>query len=236
MVSKKVLFEDGSKKIIESDMDDQLILSFTDTISANDGSKQTKVKGKGAINNAISSHLFEYLESYHILTHFISKLNEKEMKVKKTEMVPIDVVVSNVVTGDLCKRLKQKEGNVLHSPHIEYFHKNSDIKHQFIEESQILKQSIATPEELKILTRMVIKINALLKPFLKRRKIKLVESRLQFGKYRGHLILTGELTPDTCRLWDSDSDEKMDRDRFLQDLGEIEENYQEIHNRIFGRD
>lgn len=235
-MSKKVLSEDGSKKIIESDMDDQLILSFTDTISANDGSNQTKVRGKGAINNAISSHLFEYLESYHILTHFILKLNEKEMTVKKAELIPLDVIISNILTGDLCKRLKQKEGIVLQSPHIDYFHINNDQKHRLVEESQILEQSIATPEELKILKRMVLKINALLKSFLERRKIKLVESRLQFGKYRGHLILTGELTPDTCRLWDSDSDEKMDRDRFLQDLGDIEENYQEIHDRIFGRE
>ena len=236
MTSKKVLYEDGSKKIIESDNSDQLILSFTDTISTPNGSKQTKIKGRGAINNAISCHLFDYLESYNISTYFISKSHENEMTVKNVEMLPFEVVVSNVATGELCKKLKVKEGNELQAPFIEYAYKNDNNNREIIDEIALLQLNITTTEDINNLSMLVLKINALLKSFLERRKIKLVDCLLQFGKHRGHYILGGELSPDTCRMWASNSEEKMGEDRFLQDLGKIEEGYQEIHNRIFGGD
>ena len=233
MTSKKVLYEDGTKKILESDSSDQLILSFTDTISTPNGSTQKKIKGRGAINNAISCHLFDYLESYNILTYFISKSNDKEMTVKKVETLPFEVLISNVATGALCKKLKVKEGNVLDAPVIEYAYKQTNGDREIIDETALLKINVTTAEEIKTLNMLVFKINALLKSFLERRNIKLVDSLLQFGKYRGHFILAGELSPDTCRMWDRNSDEKMDKDSFLQDLGNAEQGYQEIHNRIF---
>lgn len=236
MTSKKVLFEDGSKKIIETDSNDQLILSFTDTIISANGSKQKKIKGRGAINNAISCHLFDYLESYNILTYFISKSNEKEMTVKKVEMLPFEVLVSNVATAVLGKKLKIKEGQALEAPVIEYILKQANGAREIIDETNLLNQNVTTMEEKNTLSMLVLKINALLKSFLERRNIKLVDCLLQFGKYRGHFILGGELSPDTCRMWDSNSDEKMNKDRFLQDLGKTEEYYLEIHNRIFGGD
>jgi len=233
LTSGKVLFDNGSKRIIESDSEDQLVQSFCDYVATDDGSKKTKVKNKGAINNAISAHLFEYLESFHIMTYFISKLNEREMKVRRLEMIPLSVVITNIATGAFCKRSGLKEGQVLKAPTLEYIDINPESKNSVLDDVQILDREIVTPDELKIISRMTLKTNALIKAFLHRRKIKLVDCRLRFGKHKGHIIIAEELTPDTCRLWDSDTDEKMDKDRFLLNLGQLDQKYQEVYDRIF---
>jgi phosphoribosylaminoimidazole-succinocarboxamide synthase len=233
LATKKVLFDNGSKRLIEYNSEDQLVQSFSDYVTSTDGSKKSKVKNKGTINNAVSAHLFEYLESYHVMTHFISKLNEREMIIKNIRLFPLDVVLTNIASGEFCKRAGLKEGKVLEAPVLEYFYRNADMKNSILSTSQILEQNILSADELNTISRMSFKINALMRAFLKRRQINLVDCKLRFGKHKNHIILADELTPDTCRLWDLETNEKLDKDRFLLSLGELDQKYQEVYDRIF---
>lgn len=234
-VKKKKKFYEGKAKILyETDDENVLIQEFKNDASAFDGKKKGAIKGKGAINNQISAHLFTFLESYHIPTHFIKVQSDAAMAIKRLNMIPLEVVVRNIATGSYVKRFNVKEGKPFEQPVIEFFLKD-DAKHDpIISKDEILASALATPEELRLIERYAQKINAVLKAFFARRDIVLVDFKLEFGRTKtGKIILADEISPDTCRLWDVKSGEKMDKDRFRHDLGKVEEAYQEVHRRVF---
>lgn len=230
---KKKLYEGKAKILFETDSEDYLIQEFKDDATAFDGKKKGKIKGKGTVNNQISAHLFNFLESYHIPTHFVKLLSDDSMVVKRLEMVPVEVVMRNLATGSLVKRYDVEEGMELESPILEFYLKD-DAKHDpMINTDHIVSFGHATNEEVNQIKRYAQKINAVLKAFFERRGLILVDFKLEFGRGKNARIVLGdEISPDTCRLWDSETREKMDKDRFRQDLGKVEEAYQEVLNRV----
>lgn len=231
---KKKVYEGKAKILYETDNEELLVQEFKDDATALDGLKKGTIKGKGAINNQISAHLFKYLESYHVPTHFVKVHSDNAMIVKKLEMIPVEVVMRNIATGSLVKRYGVKEGQELEHPILEYYLKDDQKHDPLINEHHILAFGHANAEELKIIARLAQKINAVLKSFFYRRNILLVDFKLEFGRYKNNKILLGdEISPDTCRLWDIESGEKLDKDRFRKDLGKVEEAYQEVRKRIF---
>ena len=234
MSGKKVLYEDGSKKVIESDSADQLVQSFTDNIVSSDGKKSSKVRGKGSINNAIAVHLFDYLESYNVTTHFMTRLNEREMQVRKTDLYPITIQIYNLATPALKKRYVKNVKTELTLPIVEFYQGkdrlNDPINNVFTDQAL----EIASEDELRIMSRDGLKINALIKPFFERRNLDLTDVKLQFGKYRGRVILSSEITPDTCRLIDSETGDVLSSERFDKDMGSLAESYRNVHERIIG--
>ena len=234
LADKKLLYESRAKKIYETDSEDQLIQEFNDNVVLRDGEKKGKVKGKASINNTISAHLFEYLESYNILTHYLAKDSEKEMLIKRTEVIPVEVIIRNYVTGDLSKRFDMEEGMLLPAPVSEYYFLESKLKDPMINESHMVALQLCNQEEAYSITKSAFKINAILKAFFERRNITLAEINIRFGKYKGHVIAVDEISPDVCRLWNAETNEKLDIDRFILNLGNVERGYQEIHNRLMG--
>jgi len=234
MASKKILWENGTKKVFETNNEDQLLLEFTDSFITSDGEKKGKIKGKSHYNANLSSRLAEYLESYHVMTYFISKESENELLVKKTDVLPVEIVITNVASGGLCRRFGLEEATELEAPMIEYYYENDKIKNPLINDSHLLALKLASTEEVRSIVRILPKINALLKSFFERRKFKLVELRCKFGRYKGHMILASELTPEYFKLWDSETNEKYDVERFASNLSKIEEIYLTIQNRALG--
>ena len=234
MEKKELLYEGKAKKLYLTDNPDQLIQEFKDDATAFDGKKKGKIKGKGAINCQISSFLFKYLDSYHVPNHFIEKISDNEMLVKRVEIIPIEVVMRNIASGSLTKRFGIKEGKVLEYPILEHYLKDDKRHDPFINEHHAYAFNYATPDEMKTIERISSKVNAILKSFFQRRGIKLVDFKLEFGRFKGKILLADEISPDTCRFWDAETNKKLDKDRFRQDLGEIEEAYQEILNRVCG--
>lgn len=229
---KKKIYEGKAKILYETNNPDQLIQEFKEEATAFDGTKKGKIKNKGVINNKISSHLFRYLESFNVPTHFIAESGEDEMVIRKMQMIPVEVVMRNIATGSLVKRSGVKEGQVLEKPLLEFYLKD-DAKHDpMIDESYILSNGLATSEELRIISRLAAKVNAVLKSFFWRRNLKLVDFKLEFGRCKNKILLGDEISPDTCRLWDAKTDKKMDKDRFRQDLGGVEDAYEEVLRRV----
>ena len=234
MASKKALYEDESKKVFETDADDQLMLSFTDTIISLDGKKKGKMRGKGNINNAIAAHLFEYLESFHIRTHFISKINEREMQIRKTEKIPISVKINNFATADLTKRFGFEKNATLPVPVVEYYYEQEKLNNPVINDTHAASLGIASEDDMRTIMHDSLKINALLKPFFERRNINLVGLTLSFGKYKGRIVLTSAIIPDTCHLWDLDTSDNLDRARYDGELAKVSDAYKEVFARIIG--
>ena len=232
MSSKKLLDEAGAKKIYEGESEDQLILAFNDNLIDTDGKLIGKIRGKGAKNNDISSQIFEYLESYNVLTHFISKLSDKEMQVKKSEKLPLTIIASNAVDKSLSKRFGMEEGSLLKSPVVEYYYNNDKLKNPILNESHINALNLISQEEIHYLGRTVAKVNAILKSFFERRKMILVELRLTLGRYKNYLLVGDELSPDTCKFWSINGDNNIDKDVFHYDKGKVEDIYKKIVTQI----
>lgn len=230
---KKKLYEGKAKILYETDHEDYLIQEFKDDATAFDGEKKGKIKSKGSVNNQISAHLFNFLESYHVPTHFHRPMSDNSMVIKRLNMVPLEVVMRNVATGSYVKRNKVDEGKELDSPVLEFFLKD-DTKHDpLIEEEDILSSGHATDSELQQIRRYAQKTNAVLRAFFIRRNVVLVDFKLEFGRNKsGRIVLADEISPDTCRFWDSETSEKLDKDRFRQDLGKVEAAYQEMLRRV----
>ncbi|MDZ7261572.1 MAG: phosphoribosylaminoimidazolesuccinocarboxamide synthase [candidate division KSB1 bacterium] len=234
MKKKKKIYEGKAKKLYTTDSPEQLIQEFKDEATAFDGTKRGLIKGKGAINNQISAHLFTFLESYLIPTHYIKTLTEKDMLIRKLDIIPIEVVMRNIAAGSLCKRYGIEEGKELEYPILEYYLKDDARHDPMINESHAIAFGYAKPEEMRSIERMASKINAVLKSFFLRRELKLVDFKLEFGRYKGKILLGDEISPDTCRLWDAITGKKLDKDRFREDLGEITEAYEEVRKRVLG--
>jgi len=231
---KKVLFEDGSKKVSETESEDQLLQAFTDNIVSTDGKKNGRVKGKGVINNAIAIHVFEFLESYHLKTHFMNKENEREMKVKNTEKVPITIEIHNISSPQLSKKYGFEKKSQLPVPVIEFYYNNSKLNRPMINEFHATALEVCTQDEMRTMARDALKANAILKPFFERRNINLAGFRLQFGRYKGHLIINSEIIPDTCWLIEKETGDPIGHECFDRDLGNVSETYRDVHERIVG--
>ena len=236
MSNKKLLDEVGAKKIYEGDSEDRLILTFNDSMVDADGNLKGKVKGKAAKNNDISSQIFEYLESYNVMTHFISKLSDKEMQVKKSEILPLEIIVSNAVDKSLSKRFGIEEGSLLNAPIVEYYYKNEKLKNPIVNESLINALNLIGQDEVHYLGRTVVKVNAVLKSFFERRNMILVELRITLGRYKSYLLVGDEISPDTCIFWSINNENIIDKDIFSYDKGKVEEIYQNIVKQISIRD
>ena len=226
------IYEGKAKIIYNTSNPDLVIQYFKDDASAFNGVKKGTIVDKGVMNNHISSRIFQYLESEGVETHFVETLNDREMLVKKLDIIPVEVVLRNIAAGSLCKRLGIDEGMVLDKPILEFFYKSDPLGDPMINECHVDVFGWATKQEVEILKSEGLKINDLMVQFFKERNIRLVDFKLEFGRHKGGVLLGDEISPDGCRLWHWETNEKMDKDRFRFNLGSVEEKYQEVYDLI----
>lgn len=222
------LYEGKAKVLYATDNPDLLIQYFKDEATAFDGKKKGIIKEKGILNNKISSRIFQYLEDKGIPTHFVERPSDREMVIKKLEIIPIEVVVRNIAAGSLAKRMGVEEGTPLKKTILEFYYKSDPLGDPMINDFHIEAFGLAQKFEVDVLKEMGLEINGYLSKFFDERGITLVDFKLEFGRHKGQILLGDEITPDGCRLWDKQTKEKMDKDRFRRDLGKIEEAYQEV--------
>ena len=232
MDKKDVLYEGKEKILYVTEDPNQLIQVFKDDLLAFHGTKRGGFEGKGKICNAISTLLFEYLENYHVATHFIRNLGDNEMLVRRLEMIPVEVRVSNIATATLAKTYDIEEGRVLNYPIIEYYLKDDRLGDPMINEHHAYAMGYATQDEMKMISRIASKVNAIFKSFFERRGLILVDFKIEFGKQERSLLVGDEISPDTCRIWDKKTNKKMDKDRFRFDMGGVDKVYAELYERI----
>jgi phosphoribosylaminoimidazole-succinocarboxamide synthase len=228
------IYEGKAKKVFATSDDALIIQEFKDDATAFNGVKKGQITGKGVINNALSAYLFKYLESFGVPTHFVEKLSDREMLCKKLDILKLEVVMRNICAGSLVKRLGRTEGEELPYPILELYFKNDALGDPLINEYHAYAFGLAKPEELDEVKQYAMKINAILKAFFARKGLKLVDFKLEFGKHNGKILLGDEISPDTCRFWDAETNKKLDKDRFRQDLGNVEDAYIEIQKRVIG--
>ncbi len=224
---------EGKAKILYTTKDpDLLIQYFKDEATAFNAQKKGTIDQKGIMNNRIASKIFEYLQAEGIVTHYVKTLSDREMLVKKVDIVPIEVIIRNRAAGSLCRLLGLKEGLELACPILEYCYKDDALGDPLINEYHIRALKFATDDEMKKISAMAFKINDLLKKFFLQLNIELIDFKIELGRYKGEVILADEISPDTCRLWEVGTGNKLDKDRFRRDLGNVEEAYQEVLRRV----
>lgn len=230
----EMIYEGKAKKVFSTDNPDIVLVDYKDDATAFNGIKKGTIIGKGVVNNKVSNHLFRLLESKGIPTHYEKELSDRETLVKKVQIVPIEVIVRNIAAGSLSKRLGLSEGTKLKSTVLEYCYKNDELGDPMINDYHVRAMGLATEQELKTIADYSLKINDILTQYLKEMNIELIDFKLEFGRYKDKIILADEISPDTCRFWDSNTGEKLDKDRFRRNLGKVEEAYQEILHRLMG--
>ncbi len=235
MEKREQLYEGKAKKVFLTDNPDYVIVSYKDDATAFNGVKKGTIEGKGVVNNRMSNHLFGLLEKEGIPTHFVEELNDRETVVKRVEIVPVEVIVRNIAAGSLSKRLGLEEGTKLQSTVLEFSYKDDELGDPMINDYHIAALQLATRDEMEQIAAMSFKVNAFLSDLLKSINVELIDFKLEFGRFKGEIILADEISPDTCRFWDSKTGEKLDKDRFRRDLGNVEEAYQEMMKRLMGR-
>ena len=234
MEKLRKLYEGKAKILYETADHDLLIQHFKDDATAFNAAKRGTILRKGVLNNQISTRVFQHLEGQGIPTHFVRSLSDRDMLVRRLEIILIEVVVRNTVAGSLAKRLGLEEGTPLPSPILEFYYKSDALGDPMINDDHIRFLGLASPAEVQAIREQALKINAALLQFLAQRDILLVDFKVEFGRHHGRMLLGDEITPDGCRLWDRSTREKMDKDRFRRDLGRVEEAYQEVHRRVCG--
>ena len=232
MEKKELLYEGKAKKVYTTENPDVLIVDYKDDATAFNGVKKGTIIGKGVVNNRMTNHIFRMLEEKGIPTHYIEELSDRETAVKKVEIVPLEVIVRNVAAGSFSKKLGIEEGFKLLSPTLEFSYKNDELGDPMINDYYAVAIGAATREEINKITELVFKINEILVDYFKSIKVDLIDFKVEFGRYKGQIILADEISPDTCRFWDSETHEKLDKDRFRRDLGHVDEAYEEIYRRI----
>lgn len=233
MTKKDQLYEGKAKKVFKTDDPELLIVSYKDDATAFNGLKKGTIVGKGVINNKMSNLLMQHLEKVGIPTHFVKELSDRDTLVKKVSIVPLEVIVRNIAAGSFSKRYGVEEGFVFDTPTIEFSYKNDELGDPLMNEYHAVAMKLATPEEIETITGYAFGVNEQLKAFWKECGITLVDFKLEFGKTTdGSLVLADEISPDTCRLWDSKTGEKLDKDRFRRDLGGVENAYAEVMKRL----
>ena len=229
------IYEGKAKKVFATDDPNLVIVDYKDDATAFNGLKKGSIAGKGVINNRMSNHMMRKLEAEGIPTHLIEELSDRETAVKKVSIVPLEVIVRNISAGSFAKRFGVEEGIVFENPTIEFSYKNDDLGDPLMNAYHAVALKVATWEEIDLIKNYAFRINTLLKGFLKSVGIDLVDFKLEFGKTSdGKIVLADEISPDTCRLWDEVTHEKLDKDRFRRDMGGVEDAYQEVMRRLMG--
>jgi phosphoribosylaminoimidazole-succinocarboxamide synthase len=232
MEKLEMLYEGKAKKVYKTNNDKQYIVDYKDDATAFNGVKKGTIIGKGVVNNKMSAALFSLLEENGIPTHQIELLSDRESLVKAVTILPLEVIVRNVSAGSLAQRLGIEEGIPMKETVLEFSYKNDDLGDPMINDYHIYAMEFATREQLDTVKKYALKVNEILSKFFLERNIKLIDFKLEFGLYDGQVILADEISPDTCRLWDAETNKKLDKDRFRRDMGGVEEVYQEVLNRI----
>jgi len=229
------LYEGKAKKVYATENEDLVIVSYKDDATAFDGQKKGTIVGKGVVNNRMSNYLMQVLEKQGIKTHFVEELNDRETVVKKVSIVPLEVIIRNISAGSFAKRYGVEEGIVFDEPTIEFSYKNDDLHDPLINDYHALALKLATKDEINQIKSMAFKVNEVLKAYFIKLGVKLVDFKLEFGRLKdGTIVLADEISPDTCRFWDAKTNEKLDKDRFRRDLGNVEDAYKEMMHRVFG--
>ncbi|WP_426984039.1 phosphoribosylaminoimidazolesuccinocarboxamide synthase [Brevibacillus borstelensis] len=235
MEKREQLYEGKAKRIYRTSLDNQYWVEYKDDATAFNGEKKATITGKGELNNRITAIFFTMLKQRGIDNHFIRLLSPTEQLVRQVEIIPLEVVVRNIAAGSLAKRLGMKEGTVLPQPVVEFYYKDDALGDPLVNPSHIKAMGIASEEDLAALERLGLMVNDVLQPYLRERGILLVDFKLEFGRTpEGEILLADEISPDTCRFWDAETGEKLDKDRFRRDLGKVEEAYQEMLKRLGG--
>ena len=228
-----LLYEGKAKQVYSTENKNEFIVYFKDDATAFNGEKKAKISSKGILNNKISTIMFEMLHENQINTHFLKSLSDTEMLVKKVEILPLEVIVRNITAGSFCKKYGIEEGIVLDEPIFELCYKNDEYGDPMLNDDHAVAMNLATREEIAFLKEQTLKINELMKDFFLKMNLKLVDFKLEFGKdSEGNIILADEISPDTCRLWDVNTNEKLDKDRFRKDLGDLVQGYEEVLARM----
>lgn len=229
------MYEGKAKKVFATDDENLCIVSYKDDATANNGLKKGTIMGKGVINNRVTNYLMKLVESKGVPTHFVEEINDRETVVKKVSIVPLEVIVRNIAAGSLAKRLGLEEGTKLKRTVLEYCYKDDALGDPMVNEYHILAMEYATKEELDLIAKYSFMVNDILTEYLKDANIELIDFKLEFGKTAdGTIVLADEISPDTCRFWDSVTKEKLDKDRFRRDMGGVEDAYQEVMKRLLG--
>ena len=232
MEKQKLLAQGKAKSMYETDSESVLLMEFRDDASAFDGKKMSALNNKGKVNNQFNAFILDLLAKQGIETHFIETTSTHESLVKKLDMFPIECVVRNRATGSLCRRLGVEDGLILDPPLFEFFLKDDALGDPLINENHILSLKWASQSDIDEMKRLTFQVNEILRELFDKANLILVDYKLEFGKFEGRVLLGDEFTPDGCRLWDKDTLEKLDKDRFRQDLGDVIESYQEVANRL----
>ena len=235
MEKREQLYEGKAKKVFATEDPNLVIVAYKDDATAFNGLKKGTISGKGIINNQMSNLMMRRLEKAGVPTHFVEELNQRETLVKKVSIVPLEVIIRNISAGSFAKRYGVEEGIVFDAPTIEFSYKNDELGDPLLNTYHALALRLATAEEIETIKQLAFRVNDFLKAAFKRMGIDLVDFKLEFGKTAdGQIVLADEISPDTCRLWDEKTHEKLDKDRFRRDLGNVEEAYQEMMRRVFG--
>lgn len=232
MEKKELLYEGKAKKVWSTENEDLLIVDYKDDATAFNGLKKGTIAGKGIVNNRMSNYLCRILEEKGIPTHYVEELGDRETVVKKVEIVPLEVIVRNVAAGSFSKKLGIEEGFALKEPTLEFSYKNDELGDPMINDYYAIAIGAATREEIDRITELAFKINEELKAFFQSVGVRLIDFKVEFGRYHGEIILADEISPDTCRFWDLETNEKLDKDRFRRDMGNVEAAYGEMFRRI----
>lgn len=233
MEKKELLYEGKAKKVFTTEDPEVLIVSYKDDATAFDGMKKGTIVGKGAINNRMTNHVFRLLEKKGVPTHLVEELNDRETAVKKVEIVPLEVIIRNYSAGSFAKKMGMEEGIRLACPTLEFSYKNDELHDPFINSYYALALKLATQEEIDTITRYAFMVNEVMQEYFDSLGIDLIDFKIEFGRLSdGTIILADEVSPDTCRLWDKETHEKLDKDRFRRDLGNVEDAYQEVFRRL----
>ena len=232
MIKGNIIYEGKAKTVYDTDNPNELLVYFKDDATALNGEKHGIIPGKGVINNKLSAFFFKQLKDRGINSHFIETIGEREMLVKRLDMIRLEIIVRNIVAGTLVNRLGLPEGTPLTIPVIEYDYKRDDLGDPMLNRWHIMALNLATIDELNTIEHISLTTNTILRELLQAKNVDLIDFKLEFGRFDGAVLLADEISPDNCRFWDTETHEKLDKDRFRQDLGGVEEAYQEILNRL----
>ena len=236
MEKKEQLYEGKAKQVFATSDPEIVMVHYKDDATAGDGEKKGTITGKGVINNVMSNHMFQLLEQQGVPTHFVEQLSERETLVKKVSIVPLEVIIRNISAGSFAKRFGVEEGIVFDEPTIEFSYKNDELGDPLMNAYHAIALKAATREEIETIKAMAFKVNEVMKQYFDTLNVILVDFKLEFGKTAdGKIVLADEISPDTCRLWDKTTKEKLDKDRFRRDMGGVEEAYQDIMKRVMGK-
>ena len=231
---KAQLYEGKAKKVFATEDPDYVIVDYKDDATAFNGEKRGTIRGKGVVNNRMTNYMFKLLEKEGVPTHFVEELSDRETVVKKVEIVPLEVIIRNVAAGSFSKKLGIEEGTLLKRPTLEFSYKNDELGDPFINDYYARGLGLATEEEIAEITRYAFMVNDFMLKFFKEHNVDLIDFKIEFGRFHGKIILADEISPDTCRFWDSTTHEKLDKDRFRRDMGGVEDAYSEMMRRVFG--